>query len=73
MCNNKIVTVLLKDPGSLSRYRDGLRAEQPGFFPGRSKKLFSLLHSVLTGFGAHPASYPLDTWGSFPVGKAARA
>jgi hypothetical protein len=26
-----------------------------------------------TGSGAHPASYPMDTWGSFPGGKAAGA
>jgi hypothetical protein len=33
-----------------------------GFFP---------LHIVQTGSGAHPASYPVDTGGSFPGGKAA--
>jgi hypothetical protein len=27
---------------------------------------FSLLHSVQTGSGAHPASYPNGTWGSIP-------
>jgi hypothetical protein len=26
-----------------------------------------------TGSGAHPASYQMGTWGSFPGGKAARA
>jgi hypothetical protein len=25
---------------------------------------------VQTGSGAHPASYPMGTWGSFPGGKA---
>jgi hypothetical protein len=34
---------------------------------------FSLHHRVQTGSGAHPASYPLDTAGSFPGGKAASA
>jgi hypothetical protein len=29
---------------------------------------FSLVHVVQTGFGAHPASYPMRTGGSFPGG-----
>jgi hypothetical protein len=33
---------------------------------------FNLLHSFLAGFGAHHASYPMGTGGSFPWGKAAR-
>jgi hypothetical protein len=33
----------------------------------------SLLHSVQTGSGAHLASYPMDTWDSFPGGRAAGA
>jgi hypothetical protein len=32
---------------------------------------FSLHHRVQNGSGAHPASYPMGTRGSFPVGKAA--
>jgi hypothetical protein len=32
---------------------------------------FSLNHRVQTGSGAHPASYPMGTVGSFPGGKAA--
>jgi len=32
---------------------------------------FSLHHRVQTGSGAHPASYPMGTRGSFPGGKAA--
>jgi hypothetical protein len=31
---------------------------------------FSLFHSVQTGSGAQPASYPMDTGGDFPGGKA---
>jgi hypothetical protein len=31
------------------------------------------LHIVQTGSGAHRASYPMDTGGSFPLGKAAGA
>jgi hypothetical protein len=34
---------------------------------------YSLLHSVQTGSGAHPASYPVGTGSSFPWTKAARA
>jgi hypothetical protein len=33
----------------------------------------SLLHVVQTGFGVHPASYPMDTGGSFPGGKVTGA
>jgi hypothetical protein len=34
---------------------------------------FSLHHRVQNGSGAHPASYPMGTMGSFPGGKAAGA
>jgi hypothetical protein len=34
---------------------------------------FFLHHRVQTGSGAHPASYPMGTRGSFPGGKAAGA
>jgi hypothetical protein len=34
---------------------------------------FSLHHRVKNGSGAHPASYPMRTRGSFPGGKAAVA
>jgi hypothetical protein len=30
---------------------------------------FSLHHRVQTGSGAYPASYPMDTRGSFPGGR----
>jgi hypothetical protein len=32
---------------------------------------FSLHHRVQNSSGAHPASYPMGTRGSFPAGKAA--
>jgi hypothetical protein len=41
-------------------------------FPARAGS-FSLHHRVQTGSGAHPASYPMGTRGSFPGGKAAGA
>jgi hypothetical protein len=34
---------------------------------------FSFRHHVQTGSGAHPASYPMGTGGSFPGGKAGGA
>jgi hypothetical protein len=34
---------------------------------------FSLHHRVQSGSGTHPASYPMDTRGSYPGGKAAGA
>jgi hypothetical protein len=34
---------------------------------------FSLHHRVQNGSGSHPASYPMGTRGSFPVGKASGA
>jgi hypothetical protein len=34
---------------------------------------FSLHHHIQNGAGAHPASYPMGTKGSFPGGKAAGA
>jgi hypothetical protein len=36
-----------------------------GSIPGRGKEFF-LFHSVQTSSGAHPASYPMGTGGSFP-------
>jgi hypothetical protein len=32
---------------------------------------FSLFYVIQAGSGAHPASYPIGTGGSFPRGKAA--
>jgi hypothetical protein len=34
---------------------------------------FSIHHRLQTGSGAHPASYPMGTRGSFPEGRAAGA
>jgi hypothetical protein len=41
-------------------------------FPARTGN-FSLHHHVQNGSGAHPASYPIGSRGSFPGGKAAGA
>jgi hypothetical protein len=50
---------------------DGLNNRMIGVrFPAGAGN-FSLLHSVQTGSGVHPASYPMSTGGSLPRGKAA--
>jgi hypothetical protein len=41
-------------------------------FPAEASD-FYVLHSVKTGSGTHPASYPMGIGGSFTGGKAARA
>jgi hypothetical protein len=54
--------------GKLSRRAMGWTTRVP--FP--TVQDFSLLHSVYTGSGAHPASYPMGTGGSFLVGHSCR-
>jgi hypothetical protein len=49
----------------------GYGLDAPGSIPDSAR--FSLPHSVQTGSGIHPASYPMGTGGSFPGGKAAGA
>jgi hypothetical protein len=34
---------------------------------------FSVLHSIQADSGTHPASYPMDPYGSFPMGEAVGA
>jgi hypothetical protein len=43
-----------------NRYSDELRDGRPGL-ESRQRKVSFLLHSFLTGSGAHPASYPMGT------------
>jgi hypothetical protein len=50
-------------------YSAGLRAGWGVRVPAGAGN-FSLHHCVQTGSGAHPASYPLGTRGSFPGCKA---
>jgi hypothetical protein len=47
------------------------RGSRVRFPPGAGD--FSLVHRVQNGSGAHLASYPMGTRGSFPGGKAAGA
>jgi hypothetical protein len=44
-----------------------------GFDSRRGLGIFSLHHRIQKDSGAHPASYPMGTRGSFPGGKAAGA
>jgi len=54
-------------------YRLGYELDDRGSrfrFPAEAEN-FSLHHRVQNGSGAHPASYPMGTGGSFPGIKAA--
>jgi hypothetical protein len=52
------------------RYNDGLGGGRPGFY-FRQGQYFSFLHRVQTSSGAHQASHPTGTGGTFPGGEAA--
>jgi hypothetical protein len=58
------------EPAELSKYSDRWQAN--GRFYSRQGQEISL-HSIQTGSGTHPASYPIGTGGSFPEGKMAGA
>jgi hypothetical protein len=47
----------------------GYRMDSRDSIPGRGKR-FSLLHSIQTGSGIHPASYPMGAGNSISRGKA---
>jgi hypothetical protein len=55
--------------GTALRYGLDYRGSRIRFPAGAGN--FSLHHSVQNGSGAHAASYPVGTRGSFPGGKAA--
>jgi hypothetical protein len=38
--------------------------------PAETKRIFPLVQTVQTGYGAHPASFPMGTGVTFPEGKA---
>jgi hypothetical protein len=52
-------------------YNSGQLAELSGVRVPAGAGRFSLQHHVQTGSGAHPASYPMGTGGSFLGGKTA--
>jgi hypothetical protein len=62
----------LQNRGSSVSIETRLLAGRPGSIPGGgSDGIFSLRHSVQTGSGDHPASYPMGTSGYNPRVKAA--
>jgi hypothetical protein len=50
----------MEEPGWLSRYNDWLLAGRERGRISSPGSVNNLLHSVQTGSGAHPASYPMD-------------
>jgi hypothetical protein len=58
--------------GSSVGIATGYRPDGHGSIPGR-ESYFSLLHSVQTGSGAHPASCPIGPGDSFHGSKEAGA
>jgi hypothetical protein len=68
-----VPNVYFFEPGYCRQYGDWLWAgwlRGQSWSPGRAK---NFLHIVQPGSGAHPASCPVGTGGSFPSGKAAGA
>jgi hypothetical protein len=59
-----IESVIMSEPGELSRYSWTKNWTAGVRLPAGSRDFF-LLHSVQTGSGAHPASYPMGTRGCF--------
>jgi hypothetical protein len=69
----RLVPWLLLGAGTAQWYSAGLLAGWSGVLVLAGARNFSLHHRVQTGSGAHPASYPMGTRGSFPGDKAAGA
>jgi hypothetical protein len=64
------VIVITNNDGVSVSIVSGYGPDDRGSIPGRDKGLFSNL-GVQTGSGAHPASCPMGTGGSFPRGYIA--
>jgi hypothetical protein len=71
--NSQVFTVLGRDSsvGIALGYRLDDRGSRVRFPAGAGN--FFLPYRVQNGSGAHPASFPMGTRGSFPGGKAAGA
>jgi hypothetical protein len=77
--SRKELELFLKRLGKFQKSHDGSVGIALGYgldnrgsrvrFPAEAGS-FSLHHRVQNGSGAHPASYPMCTTGSFPGGKA---
>jgi hypothetical protein len=74
-CSQVFPLFLTNDTGAgiAQWYSIGLRAGWLGVWVLAGAGNFSLHHHIQTSSGAHPASYPMGTKGSFPRGKAAGA
>jgi hypothetical protein len=57
------ISDLFRGQDSAGGVKTGYLLDGPCSIPGNGR--FSLLHSVQTDSGAHPASYPMGTGGSF--------
>jgi hypothetical protein len=68
-----VTTDLLRIHGSAAGIATGYGLDDRRVGESQQDQEFSCVNVVQTGHGAHPASYPVDTGGSFPVGKAALA
>jgi hypothetical protein len=66
-------SILILGTGIAQWYLAGLRAGWSLLRIPAGSRNFSLHHSVQTGSGAHPASYPMGTRYSFPGGEVAGA
>jgi hypothetical protein len=72
LCFNHAISIT-RGAGIAQWYSTGLWAGWSGVWIPAGAGNFALHHRVQTGSGAHPASYPMGTRGSFPGGKAAGA
>jgi hypothetical protein len=63
---------MVKEPGYLSRFNDGLTDWTAEIQLPARKCDFLLLHGVQAACGVHPASYPTGIGGSFPVKQSGR-
>jgi hypothetical protein len=62
-----VVVVVVKSRDSAVGIATSYWLDGRGSIPGRDKRLYPL-HSIQTGSGAHPVSYPMGTGWLFPRG-----
>jgi hypothetical protein len=74
ICSFRYFVTNVRSQGSSVSTEARLRAGRPGFIPGGGNDGIRYpCHRVQIGLGAHTASYPMATGGSFPGGKVASA
>jgi hypothetical protein len=67
-----MLSSLMVDVVDISGVVAGYRLDGRGLIHGRERD-FSVLHSIQTGFGAHPSSYSVETGECFHGDKVAGA